>query len=712
MAFYPDNRSTPPDSLHGHGRHAPDTLPIPEEDKVDAKLSSSNIAGATYDTDPEKVPQTHEGQAELGVYDAEINDNLKLVNPLKAFTREQVIQRARYFATDLAQFRNDPALVQTFVKAALVAWSSTGASSGSGGAEDAQENAKISEDERTHFAFEDIPELDDEDRKVLRREIRNKWQQPKTLYALVVCCSLAAVVQGMDQSVISGANLFWPATFGISEETDRNEWLKGIVNSAPYFSCALLASWFTAPLNRYFGRRGTIFITCSIAFITCLWAAFTNSWWHLLISRVFLGFGIGPKSSTVPVYAAESTPPAIRGGLVMQWQLWTAFGIMLGYVADMAFYPIPDRSGIDGLNWRIMLSSAGIPALVVMSLVFLNPESPRWYLMKERYADAYTAFSRLRSTPLQAARETYLAYESLEAEKEVEVRNRGARSHQRTPSMFELFSTPRIRKGLATATFVMFMQQFCGINVVAYFGSVIFSQAGASQLAALGASLGFGALNFLFGIPGIFTIDTFGRRNLLLVGFPAMSAALFFTAFSFLIEQDDPTSKARVACVAIGIYLHCIAYSPTEGPIPFTMSAESFPLAVRDSGMSWATSVCWFFNGVLSLTWPSLVRAWGSTGAFCWYAAWNVFGLVYTYFFLPETRALSLEELDSVFSVSHREHASYHMRHLPYFTKKALFCGSAARQQLQAPEPLYEHEKLSLEERRKRGTMAPKAVGH
>lgn len=129
----------------------------------------------------------------------------------------------------------------------------------------------------------------------------------------------------MDQSVINGANLFFPRTFGIENES---EWFLGIINSAPYFSCALLASWTTEPLNHYFGRRGTVFITCFIAFATCIWSGVVHTWWHLIIARVALGFGILPKSATVPIYASESVPARIRGGLVMQWQAWTAFGIV------------------------------------------------------------------------------------------------------------------------------------------------------------------------------------------------------------------------------------------------------------------------------------------------------------------------------------------------------------------------------------------------
>lgn len=99
----------------------------------------------------------------------------------------------------------------------------------------------------------------------------------------------------------------------------------------------------TEPLNRVVGRRGTIFLTCIISSLACLWQAFTNNWWHLFIARFMLGLGIGPKSATIPIYAAECTPANIRGALVMMWQMWTAFGIMLGYIAGVVF-----RSVLDG----------------------------------------------------------------------------------------------------------------------------------------------------------------------------------------------------------------------------------------------------------------------------------------------------------------------------------------------------------------------------
>jgi MFS family permease len=165
-------------------------------------------------------------------------------------------------------------------------------------------------------------------------------------------------------------------------------------------------------------------------------------------------------------------------------------------------------------------------------------------------------------------------------------------------------------------------------------------------------------INWLFAIPAVYTIDTFGRRNLLLVTFPLMGLFLLFTGFSFWIGPDpvegDPSShisQARVACVAVGIYLFGIVYSPGEGPVPFTYSAEAYPLYVRSYGMALATATTWFFNFTLAITWPSLLHAFKPQGAFGWYAGWNIIGFVLILLFLPETKGKTLEELDQVFSV-------------------------------------------------------------
>ncbi len=175
-------------------------------------------------------------------------------------------------------------------------------------------------------------------------------------------------------------------------------------------------------------------------------------------------------------------------------------------------------------------------------------------------------------------------------------------------------------------------------------------------------------------LPAFYTIDTFGRRNLLLATFPLMALFLFFTGFSFWIPQG---STAHIACVALGLYLFGMVYSPGEGPVPFTYSAEAYPLYIRSIGMSLATATTWFFNFVLSVTWPSLLTAFQPQGAFSWYAGWNIIGFFAVLFLVPETKEKTLEELDAVFSVPLASHAAYGRAQLVYFVRRYLLSSTA-----------------------------------
>jgi len=360
----------------------------------------------------------------------------------------------------------------------------------------------------------------------------------------------------------------------------------------------------------------------------------------------------------------------------MQWQMWTAFGIMVGYAADLAFLDVPDKHNITGLNWRLMLGSALLFAVLVCIFVFNCPESPRWYMSKKKYNKAYKAINRLRFRKVQAARDLFLMYKGLEAEETM------TKGHAK---VLEIFTVPRNRRAMQASEIVMFMQQFCGVNVIVYYSSQIFVDSNFSQKSALAASLGFGIINFVFAIPAIYTIDTFGRRNLLLTTFPLMAFFLLFTGLCFLIP-DDTAHTARLALITLGIYLYGVCYSPGEGPVPFTYSAEAYPLYIRSYGMSLATATTWLFNFVLGLTFPLLTVAFTTLGAFCYYAAWNVVGWWLILLFVPETKGKTLEELDQVFSVPSRKHAAYGLRQIPYFIGRYIL-----RRDLK-PEVLYEYE--------------------
>lgn len=118
--------------------------------------------------------------------------------------------------------------------------------------------------------------ITDEELAVLKKELTHRWSQPRTLYLVIILCSICAAVQGMDETVVNGAQLFYAGQFGIGGDDWRSTWLVGLTNAAPYVCCAFVGCWLTTPFNDWFGRRGTIFITCLVSAIACLWQGFAN----------------------------------------------------------------------------------------------------------------------------------------------------------------------------------------------------------------------------------------------------------------------------------------------------------------------------------------------------------------------------------------------------------------------------------------------------
>ncbi|EMC91624.1 hypothetical protein BAUCODRAFT_79361 [Baudoinia panamericana UAMH 10762] len=541
--------------------------------------------------------------------------------------------------------------------------------------------------------FENVEGLDETERGVLRDEVVRKWHQPAALYMTVILCSIGAAVQGWDQTGSNGANLSWPVAFGIPDNDTtnpnytRNLWLVGLVNAGPYIGSAFFGCWLSDPLNNYFGRRGTIFFSAVFCLLTVIGSGCTQNWYELLICRLLLGVGMGSKASTVPIYAAENVPALIRGGLVMSWQMWTAFGIFLGFCANLAVYNVGD------IAWRLQLGSAFIPAVPLVVGIYFCPESPRWLMKKGRYAQAYKSLLRLRNHPIQAARDLYYVHAQLLIEHKVIGQTNYAQR------IIELFTIPRVRRATLASFVVMIAQQMCGINIIAFYSSSVFVQAGADNLHALLASFGFGLVNFVFAFPAVWTIDTFGRRALLLFTFPNMAWTLLAAGLCFLIPE---TSRAHLGLVAFFIFLFAAFYSPGEGPVPFTYSAEVFPLSHREVGMAWAVATCLFWASVLSMTWPSMVAAMTPTGAFGFYCGLNILAFIMIFLWLPETKQRTLEELDWVFAVPTRKHMSYQVTEsLPYFFKRWVAMNKSA-----TLKPLYNFDHVASDAQRSASVTA------
>ncbi|KAI9898854.1 hypothetical protein N3K66_005315 [Trichothecium roseum] len=551
--------------------------------------------------------------------------------------------------------------------------------------------------------FEELAELDEGEKEALREETTRRWKQPRPLYLTIILSSVAAAVQGWDQTGSNGANLTFHHALGIPNdagsscgpvasegECARNSWIIGLVNSMPYISIFLFAGWASDPLNDALGRRGVIFAAAVFSLLAPLGMAFSQTWVQLAACRVLLGVGMGLKEVTVPVFAAESAPAGVRGGMVMSWQVWTAFGIFLGTCANLAV----GKAG--ALSWRLQLGSAFIPTVPLLAGTYFCPESPRWYIKKKRYGRAWKSLLRLRNTPVQAARDLYYISCLLEQEErnrsndgasngasniasgrdssanvEARRRRRGKKSGNMLTRFAELFTVPRVRRATWAAGIVMAAQQMCGINIVSFYSATVFKESGVDDYTALFATFGFGLVNFAFAWPAVWAVDAFGRRALLLFTFPNMVWSLLAAGLCYLIEPDKTDSTARIAAVSTFIYIFAAFYSTGEGPVAFMYSAEVFPLSHREIGMAWAVATSNFWAAALSLTLPRTLASLGPTGVFGLYAGLGLVALALVFLFVPETAGRSLEELDRVFAVSDREHARYQASVPPFPTRKA-----------------------------------------
>ncbi|KAK8094383.1 hypothetical protein PG997_001068 [Apiospora hydei] len=490
------------------------------------------------------------------------------------------------------------------------------------------------------------------------------------------CTKRSFTSGGWDQEGSNGANLSFPLEFGIDGKDDRSVFLVGLINSAPYIGSAFIGCWISDPLNNYLGRKWTIFLSAVVCLLTPIGGAVTQNWEQLLVTRLLLGIGMGFKASTVPIFAAENSPAAIRGALVMCWQMWTAFGIFLGVCANLVVGRVPH------IAWRLQIGSAFIPAIPLCVLIPFCPESPRWFMKKNRYKDAYRSLTKLRNNPIQAARDLNAIHAQLLVEREA------IHGSTYVTRFIELFTVPRIRRATLASFVVMIAQQMCGINIIAFYSSTVFKEAGTDDFTALLASFGFGLVNFVFAWPAIWTIDTFGRRSLLLFTFPNMAWSLLAAGLCSLIPG---TGGAHLGLVALFIYIFAAFYSPGEGPVPFTYSAEVFPLSHREVGMAWAVATCLFWAAVLSITFPKILASLGVVGAFCLYAGFNIVAFFMIFLWLPETKQRTLEELDYVFAVPTRTFIHYNTtKWVPWFMRRWVLFQKDAKL-----EPLYHFDRPS-----------------
>lgn len=538
---------------------------------------------------------------------------------------------------------------------------------------------------------------------------------------LIVACIYAAMTQGWDQAAMAGAAIEVMNNLGKSTVTgpsysatermagsnvdlDENTWLLGVTVGVPFFAGAILGLILTDPVTRFlgFGRRGAICVAGIFSLVSVIGSAAVHKWEHLLGFRVLLGAGMAGKASIVPILLSETSPKAVRGILLVFWQLFVAFGLAAGSVANLSVYRLNVES-----SWRYMFIAAFLPALILLSLILFSPESPRW-LLKESGATyspsgvtwcfatvdsaplrnmthsqkfvlkAYLSLIALRGepSPILAAGEIYLMHTRLIDEQHLlqdELKRNGPTTHtsEGTPKSEDRLKAtinhigwwPRVklmffypgftRRAHLAAAAVMISQQLCGINLLAFLAdrflrdSIIHHSENttpAENMQLLGASFAFMFLNFAATIIALFYIDKpNGRRMLLNYSFPGMALSLLGSALVLL----KPGVRTPVVIAWHFIFLACftIAYSAGEGPAAFVISAEVFPLVNRELGMSLA--VFWNFlgAGTLAVIAPWLLKELGQFGVLLLFSGTNLLAWFLCSWLIPDTGIEALEDV-------------------------------------------------------------------
>jgi SP family galactose:H+ symporter-like MFS transporter len=476
----------------------------------------------------------------------------------------------------------------------------------------------------------------------LPRDLKNRI----IVYFIGFTAALAGLLFGLDIGVISGAQTFIQAEFGI---TDR---VIEIVVSALLWGAvfgALISGFFS---NR-FGRRRTILGSAIIFVVGAALCALSPSVHLLIAARFVLGIAVGMASFTAPLYLAEISPQAVRGGMISMYQLMITIGILMAFLSDTFFStfasdrPMPAmidpsfdgqylKSYVIGVAhssgaWRLMLGVITIPAVVMFIGVYFLPESPRWLFLNGFQERAVQVFKRLHLSDAD------IASEVREIEDSVRVPQKG----------FQLFlQNPNFRRAVFLGVGLQIIQQLTGINVIMYYAPRIFGMAGfESTIQQMWGTVIIGVTNVLATFIAIAFVDRIGRKPIMYAGFIVMGAALLTVGTLFRMGVDQHTDLAYPAMFALIVFI--IGFAMSAGPIIWVLCSEIYPLSGRDFGITCSTGTNWIANAIVGMTFLTLVNGIGSGNAFLLYGALNILFIIFFLLFVPETKGVSLEHIQA-----------------------------------------------------------------
>jgi len=452
--------------------------------------------------------------------------------------------------------------------------------------------------------------------------------------AIVAVATIGGFMFGYDSGVINGTQAGLEKAFGLSKLGT------GLNVGAILIGCAV-GAFAAGRLADVFGRR-TVMIAAALAFIVSALAAGAASSSALFIAaRILGGLGVGAASVLSPVYISEVTPAHIRGRLSSVQQIMIISGLTGAFVAN---YVLAHTAGASTAPlwfaipaWRWMFWLQAIPAAIFVLTLLIIPESPRFLVARGREAAAEAVLSRLFG-PGEGVR------------KVAQIRASLAADHHK-PKLADLVDKvtgkvrPIVWAGIGLAVF----QQLVGINIVFYYGAVLWQSVGFSEDDALKINILSGALSILACLATIALIDRIGRKPLLLIGSLGMAAALGTMAVCFstgalvdgALHLSDQTGL--VALIAANAY--AVLFNLSWGPVMWVMLGEMFPNQIRGSGLAVAGFAQWMANFAISVSFPALAAGLGLSVTYGFYAAAALISFFFVRALVTETRGRELEEM-------------------------------------------------------------------
>lgn len=449
------------------------------------------------------------------------------------------------------------------------------------------------------------------------------------VFSLALVSALGGFLFGYDWVVIGGAKPFYELFFNISDAPT----LQGWAMSSALVGCVFGAIISGAVADRL-GRKIPLIFAAALFAISAFGTGYADQFTLFIIYRLIGGLGIGLASTLSPMYIAEIAPAKYRGQFVAINQLTIVIGILAAQLANWGIAePIADSLSSTQIlaswngqtGWRWMFWAELIPAGLFFILMFLIPKSPR-FLAKIGEDD-----KALHVLGIIGGMEY--------AQKELENMKLTLHNDTKKRSSTSELLNPKVRPILIIGIVLAVFQQWCGINIIFNYAEEIFTSAGYSVGDMLFNIVITGSVNLVFTFVAIRTVDSWGRRKLMLFGAMGLCVVYAILGSAYYFEFSGwPVLVLVITAIAI--------YSMSLAPITWVVLSEIFPNRLRGVAMSIATFSLWIASFVLTFTFPMLNDALGSYGTFWVYSGICFFGYVFIKRKLPETKGKSLEEIE------------------------------------------------------------------